>query len=145
MAREVFKYEPIDSEPDVAVGLALPINIMRGKFKSTYTTTDQARTNLKNLLLTIKGERVFQPDFGTNLYKVLFEPNTEFLRDNIREEIKSSVSKWTPYINLKSIQVSGQDNTVRVKIDYSVSPSNFGSSITLEFDLSTGISSEIVG
>jgi len=145
MAREVFKYEPIDSEPDVAVGLALPINIMGGKFKSTYTTTDQARTNLKNLLLTIKGERVFQPDFGTNLYKVLFEPNTEFLRDNIREEIKSSVSKWTPYINLKSIQVSGQDNTVRVKIDYSVSPSNFGSSITLEFDLSTGISSEIVG
>jgi len=143
MAREVFKYEPLDFELDVAVGLSLPINIVNGKFKSTYTTVDQARTNLKNLLLTIKGERVFQPDFGTNLYKVLFEPNTESLRDNIKEEIKSSVSKWTPYINLETINVSGQDNTVRVKISYTVSPSNFGSSITLEFDLSTGISSEI--
>ena len=143
MAREIFKYNPLDSEPDVAIGLSLPINIMGGKFKSTYTTTDQARTNFKNLLLTIKGERVFQPDFGTNLYKLLFEPNTESLRDNIKEEIKSSVSKWTPYVNLETINVSGQDNTVRVKIDYTVSPSNFGSSITLEFDLTTGISSEM--
>ena len=143
MAREVFQYEPLDSEPDVAVGLSLPINIEAGKFKSTYTTTDQARTNIKNLLLTIKGERVFQPDFGTNLYKILFEPNTEFLRDNISDEIKSSISKWTPYINLEAVEVSGQDNAVRVKVKYTVSPSNFGSSITLEFDLSTGISSEI--
>ena len=143
MAREVFQYEPLDSEPDVAVGLALPINIVGGKFKSTYTTTDQARTNLKNLLLTIKGERVFQPDFGTNLYNILFEPNTEFLRENIKEEIKSSISKWTPYINLENINVVGQENTVRIRIAYTVSPSNFGSSITLEFDLMTGISSEI--
>ena len=145
MVREVFQYEPLDFEPDIAIGLSLPINIIGGKFKSTYTTIDQARTNLKNLLLTIKGERVFQPDFGTNLYKVLFEPNTEFLRDNIKEEIKGSVSKWTPYINLESINVSGQENTVRVNINYTVSPSNFGSTITLEFDLSTGISSEIEG
>ena len=49
------------------------------------------------------------------------------------------------YKLIASVKVSGQDNAVRVKIDYTVSPSNFGSSITLEFDLSTGISSEIEG
>ena len=143
MAREIFKYEPLDLEPDVAVGLSLPLNIERGKFAQTYTTTDQARTNFKNLLLTIKGERVFQPDFGTNLYSVLFEPNTEFLRENIKDEITNAVSKWTPYINLSSVDVTGKENTVRIKINYTISPSNFGSSITLEFDLSTGIPSEV--
>tara|TARA_R110000796_G_scaffold82592_1_gene181011 strand:- start:52787 stop:53224 length:438 start_codon:yes stop_codon:yes gene_type:complete len=143
MAREIFKYEPLDLQVDTAVGLSLPINLENGKFKQTYTTADQARTNLKNLLLTIKGERVFQPDFGTNLYNILFEPNTESLKENIKEEIKDSISKWVPYITISSIVVVGEDNTVRIKINYKVSPSNFGSSITLEFDLSTGISSEL--
>ena len=44
-----------------------------GIFAVNYTTLTQAKNNLKNLILTRKGERMMQPDFGCDIWKVLFE------------------------------------------------------------------------
>jgi hypothetical protein len=52
---------------NTALGINLPFNGPFVVFNSTYTTDAQALANLKNLLLTYKGERLFQPNFGTNL------------------------------------------------------------------------------
>ena len=46
------------------------------------TTFDQSRSNLKNLLLTKKGERVLQPNFGSGLQDLLFEPIDDELKIN---------------------------------------------------------------
>ena len=70
MARPIYKYQPINETPDVAIGLSIPfnnssnsrpinINYASGStsgasvFVQTYTTEDQAVSNLKNLLLTL--------------------------------------------------------------------------------------------
>ena len=77
MAYELSKKVVIDTEEfnDYAVGLSLPLkNGDGGFFEQNLTTFDQARSNLKNLLLTKKGERVLQPNFGSGLQDLLFEP-----------------------------------------------------------------------
>ena len=78
---------------DIGIGIALPFGSGVSNFKLNYTTLDQARTNIVNLLLTHKGERFMQPDFGTNLRRFLFQPNTSRLEDEIKAEIQEKLPK----------------------------------------------------
>jgi phage baseplate assembly protein W len=51
-----------------------------------------------------------QPDFGTNLYDVLFSQNTDDLEQSIQDSIEDAISIWMPYINIVEIFVD-QNNT----------------------------------
>ena len=90
---------------DIALGIALPFGPGQSNFKLNYTTLDQAKTNIVNLLLTHKGERFMQPDFGTNLRRFLFQPNTSSTAQQIQNEISTAIKFWLPYVNLENISV----------------------------------------
>lgn len=66
---------------------------------------EQAKQNLKVLLMTRKGERWMDPDFGTNLIQLLFHPSVDILKQEITEEIDSAVSKYMSYLSLESIKI----------------------------------------
>ena len=74
-------------------------------FTRSFTTDDQAVSNLKNLLLTRKGERYNLPTFGSSLLNLIFEPNTDQLIQAIQDTIKEAVSFWLPYIQITNINV----------------------------------------
>jgi len=113
---------------NTALGINLPFTGQFVVFNSTYTTDAQALANLKNLLLTYKGERLFQPNFGTNLPKVLFEPNTQELKPVISDIISDAVDYWLPNINLVNIDVvTAEDDPnlpheLKITITFSVQP-----------------------
>ena len=73
-------------------------------FKMNFDVIEQIKDNLKNLILTQKGERLGFPDFGTDL-GVIYS-NTEFTDDQISEivmsQIKNVVSKYLPSIRLEN-------------------------------------------
>jgi len=94
---------------DVALGVALPFGPGLSNFKLNFTTLDQAKTNIVNLLLTHKGERFMQPDFGTNLRRFLFQPNDRQIKTELKSEILDTIQFWLPYVNIESITV---DNTI---------------------------------
>ena len=128
-----------DLNPDIFIGLKLPFNRDKsGLFGRTQTTLEQAGSNIKNLLLTAKGERVMQPDFGSRLRELLFEQYTEDLTDRIKQEIQEAMSTWLPYIDIAKVDVI-QNETIptetKVDIDFSLNyePNRFDS-ITLNFD-----------
>lgn len=101
------KYHPIDLLPDVAVGIKLPIVGVDGRlFDLSYSTEDQAISNLKNLILTRQGERMMQPLFGTKLQDSLFEQNDDLLKASIKESIERAVEFWLPYISINSLEVN---------------------------------------
>jgi phage baseplate assembly protein W len=75
-------------------------------FDSTYTSIEQEFAKLKTLLLTRKGERIMAPTFGTDLLKIIFQPNTEFIKQDIVKYIQEPVEYWLPEINLIDIQVT---------------------------------------
>ena len=68
----------INQNDDVFVGIKLPFRFgTTGFFNQSKTVKEQAFSNLKNLILTIKGERVGQPEFGCDVHRIVFEPITE--------------------------------------------------------------------
>ena len=90
---------------DIALGIRLPFGPGQSNFKLNYTTLDQAKTDLTNLLLTHKGERFMQPKFGTNLRRFLFQPNTQVLEGELRNELLESIKFWLPFIKVGSLNI----------------------------------------
>jgi phage baseplate assembly protein W len=113
MAIVIDKKNTLDlSENDrVAIGITLPLQKgSNGYFAQSFQTKDQVKANIKNLILTNKGERLMQPDFGTDLYDVLFNPSTDELEQRIQDSIEDAIAQWMPYINIVEIFVD-QNNT----------------------------------
>ena len=128
-----------DLNPDIRIGLELPFaRSSRGLFGLTETTLEQAGHNIKNLLLTAKGERVMQPDFGSRLRELLFEQYTEDLTERIKEEIQDAMLTWLPYIDISNVNISQDEtkpNQMKVDIDFSLNyePDRFNT-ITLDIE-----------
>tara|TARA_R110000765_G_scaffold153565_1_gene256458 strand:- start:1087 stop:1515 length:429 start_codon:yes stop_codon:yes gene_type:complete len=128
-----------DLNPDTFIGLKLPLGYSdTGYFKQTKTTLQQAKYNIINLFKTIPGERLGQPGFGSELHRILFEPLNEEFSDIIEESIRSSLTKWLPYINIKNIKITMPDyniNRVNISIDFGLSfePDRFGT-VSVSFD-----------
>lgn len=134
MAIEI-KIHPLDFEPDVAIGIDIPMMSAGAAFKQTYTTLDQAVANAKNLLLTNKGERIMQPDFGCDLNNTLFENITSDIVVGIDNTIRSSFNYWLPYIFINELSVTPaeDENRIYLKLVISLEGNKFDTrSIQLE-------------
>jgi phage baseplate assembly protein W len=109
-----------------------------GIFSVNYTTLTQAKDNLKNLILTHKGERIMNPEFGCDIWKLLFEPIIEEEIDKqIENTIVDAVSIWLPYLNIDEILFDYDSNdidnhTINLDIKFSlVSNRNLGESVQI--------------
>lgn len=72
-------------------------------FGLTQTTKNALSSDLILLLLTQKGERFYEPEYGTNLLKYIFEPNDSTTSAEIEEEIKETVSRYIPSLTINGI------------------------------------------
>ena len=89
-------------------GLTFPFVIsFNGKYLdlSDYSA-EEIRSNLIHLLLTRKGSRYFLPDFGTGLLEYIFEPLDGPTFKNIESEIRDSVQKYMPQLQLTNISIT---------------------------------------
>ena len=110
---------------DYAIGITLPLQIGNTAFNQSFKTIDQIRTNIKNLLLTKRKERVMQPDLGSGLQELLFDFNDDFLGDRIEEVITNSMEKWLPYVTIEQIDVRQTNelkdtNNVEISLTFSI-------------------------
>mgnify|MGYP005991799935 FL=1 len=134
--RKEYFYNPIDFEPDVAVGIKLPFGKPNGLFSQSYTTEEQAVSNLKNLLLTRKGERVFQPEFGSDVYSLLFENIDINIESKLVDTLTKDINFWLPYIVIDNVDVNAnQDrNSVRIELRFRVTEQGANQQIIIFFD-----------
>lgn len=88
-------------------------------FNKNFGTKDLARltnedsiiNSLKNIILTRKGERPFQPEFGCNISGLLFENFSKFTTESIETEIRTAVENFEPRIKtIKVNAIESQDN-----------------------------------
>ena len=134
MARSV---REIDRNEDKYVGIRFPLDHSpEGFFYKTKTVLEQSKANLQNLLLTTPGERIFQPEFGSQLKSIVFEQG-EDIPNRIEEAIRSAVDKFLAYINIQNVFTTQQDNQVNVSIEFSV-PLNPDAIEVLNFDFRIG-------
>ena len=110
-----------DKDPDTFIGISLPARRGRqGWFASTKTIAEQTKSKNKNLLLTVKGERPFQPELGCDLFNVLFEPMDDSLAAKIDSSIRDAIELWLPHVNVKGITVELEptSNLVHVSVTF---------------------------
>jgi phage baseplate assembly protein W len=137
----------VKSNSIVSLGLSYSGNTI---FSPVYVSLTQITNQLKDLLLTRIGERVNQPTYGTNLLYVLFDPNLNEIKDDIRAYISGPISFWLPQVLVDSIDiVTAEDDpnllyNVQIKINYHLSNStiqNLIISSTTQGNLTVGGSS----
>lgn len=86
------------------------------------------KADLMHLILTRKGQRLYNPQFGTDLLKYIFEPNDTMTLGAIKEEIKTVVKKYLPKLQIKDVTVDPSPTSeyaAVVRIDYSITDEVF--------------------
>jgi len=103
MARRIQNKFANDLEERKAIGFGFPLN-GNAVFNATYQTRDQIKANLINYLLTNKGERVFNPTFGADLRRLLFENIVDQTLDDLRSTIQGDIARFFPLIKVHKIE-----------------------------------------
>jgi len=131
------RINPLDLQKNIAIGVSLPFDGNFGPFNSTYSTQEQIKSNLINLLLTSKGERVFNPEFGSDLKRVVFEAASEDrdTRQAIQDIIVSSIDTFIPEVDVTAVEVvpNIDGNAITITVSYKLKISGNSDEITVEF------------
>jgi len=78
------------------------------------------KDSIKQILLTRKGERVMLRNFGSNLHKLIFEPNDELLKELVRVEVEEAIKEWEPRVEIVKVETERIEHEVRVDITFRV-------------------------
>ena len=81
---------------------------------------DAVKQSVKNLVLTARGERPFQPLLGSNIRSLLFEPVDDFTAFDIKEEVEITLKNFEPRARILNIDVVSEpdNNRFRLSIEF---------------------------
>ena len=116
-----------DKDTRVSVGLNFPISRAPGNqdgfFSTSKTTIESIKNNIRLLLQTQKGERMFQPNLGMGIRRFLFEQITEDTQVQIENDIVDTFNTWLPFVELREIDVDlteQNQNKINIKIVFNI-------------------------
>ena len=120
MAITLPKENTRDNDNNKFIGIKLPLGKSdgaEGYFASTEITIDAVKENIRNLLRTKHGERVFQPSIGTPLDNFLFENINDDMISMIDDEIRSTFSRWMPFITIARLDIGNVNNENKLNLN----------------------------
>jgi phage baseplate assembly protein W len=89
---------------------------------SSVTNENSIKQSIKNLILTVPGEKPFSPLVGSRVYELLFEPLDPFTIDSIHEEIINTITNHEERVELINVDVTPiyENNKIHVTVEYQV-------------------------
>jgi phage baseplate assembly protein W len=135
MAFEVKKIDPLDLQPRKAVGVALPFS-GKAVFNSTFETKEAIKANLVNYILTGKGEKYFNPTFGSGIRNLIFE---NINRDNLTDLeflMRDALAKYFPKLEILNLKLLGlpDSNTISFTMNFKIVNTQVEDEITINFE-----------
>ena len=88
-----------------------------------YDLKSKIRSILMHVIFTPKGQKLRDPEFGTNLVKYIFEQGDGFTCESVRDEVSVVVSRYIDGITINDISImeSNEDfHKIYVRLDYTV-------------------------
>jgi len=111
----------------------------QGFFLDLNSSDNRAiKADLLHLLLTSKGQRLYNPDFGTDLLKFIYEPLDGMTLDGIKTEITDSVTRYLPQVRLDDLTVEASeinDYLALVTIKFTITGDVFESTEIVQINL----------
>jgi phage baseplate assembly protein W len=134
MAFNLQQIDPIDLNPNVAVGVNLPFS-GPGVFTPNYLTSQAIKNNIINYFLINPGEIIFNPTFGGGLRNYIFDQIAENTLDFLKQDVEQKLEKYFPSVIIDSLDVLRNDdeNSIIVQLKYFVADSNINDNITFQF------------
>ena len=121
------------------INIDFPFQDSKQGFYFKLNAEDKAaiKSDLLHLLLTNKGERLYMPDFGSDLKKYIFEPNDKVTHDQIKENLNQTIKRYIPNLVINSIKMKKDDleELIIAELTYTVTDSTFVSTDTIELIL----------
>jgi phage baseplate assembly protein W len=126
-----------------------PDNLGEKKYKgfSTVNTNTEnynlydfelIKQDLFNHFYTRQGERLMQPDFGTIIWDLLFEPLTPEIKNLVLENINQIVN-YDPRVKAENVTVTAYDQGIQVQCTLIFLPYNISQTLQLRFDQTNGL------
>jgi len=78
--------------------------------------------SIRNLILTAPGERPFNPELGSQVSRLLFNPMDDITTDSLREQISNTINNFEPRVNLLDVVTAPyyDQNAFNVSIKYQI-------------------------
>jgi len=99
-----------------------------GQVASTRNRAEQIANNLATIILTIPGERVMRPTYGSETKMRVFEANDELTRAAISADLRKAFARWEPEARIEDIRYSGpeeiqdeiEEGSLFIEVDFSL-------------------------
>jgi len=101
--------------------------------KTRIADYELAKQDLINHFHIRKGEKLHNPNFGSNLWSVVFDPLTATSKQAIIDDVKAIVS-YDPRINVTDVTIVEYDQGIQIELDLEYVNSDFTDRIKLRFD-----------
>lgn len=91
------------------------------------TEMDCVKSKVLHVIFTPKGQKIRDPEFGTDLIKYIFNENDDYTMSEIKGEISESLKKYVPEIEFKNFNVYKDENdghSIIVTIEYGIKVGN---------------------
>lgn len=135
MAFEAKKINPLDLQPRKAVGISLPFT-GKAVFNSTYETKEAIKANLINYILTGKGERYFNPTFGSGIRNLIFNNINRDSLSDLEFLIRDALQQYFPKLEVIGLKLEGkpETNLVSFSLNFRITDTQLEDEITINFE-----------
>jgi phage baseplate assembly protein W len=122
----------------ISINFPFKDDIVNGKFlKMNTTTVEDIRSSLYFFINTKKGERWYDPNFGSRLHEFLFEKNDGIVATEIKESLKSDIEEYFNSVSIKDILIDQSESvnslTITILFIYTNLYSSTQDSISIVF------------
>ena len=138
MAYIIQNNNPLDLDYKMIIGVSIPfvgsyVNGSDAVFNSTYTTNDQIKYDIINYVLTNKGERPLNPNYGGDIRKFVFQNIDGVNLNNLKTQLLDGLKSNFPNIVVNKITIDPfyDTNSINININYSFAGSERTIDITL--------------
>lgn len=108
----------------------------RNKFK--LYDIDLVKQDIINHFYIRKGQKLMNPDFGTVIWDILFEPFTEEVKRLITDDVEQIIN-YDPRISINSVSIDSTDMGIRIEADITYLPFNINERMVFNFDKENNI------
>ncbi len=113
-------------------------NSQETKNKFKLYDIDLVKQDIINHFYIRKGEKLMNPDFGTVIWDLIFEPFTEEVKRLITEDVEQIIN-YDPRIAINSVSIDATDMGIRIEADITYLPFNINERMTFNFDKENNI------
>lgn len=113
-------------------GIALPTE--NDQFPNIKEEKDLIRDSIITILMTKIGQRLFVPDFGSNLWSLVFEQNNSVLQKIGDRYVREALKTWEPRITIDKVDFypNLEENLLTIFITYRIIRINEIQNMTLD-------------